>query len=107
MVVEIHKLADKASGDGVSVALAELGGQNLVFVDEGHKGVSSDAQTWKNRQKALSERGFLVEYTATFAQAVGAAKGGNREVLMSDYGKSILFRLQLPLFPRRRLRKGL
>ena len=57
MVVEIHKLADEASGDGVSIALAELGGSNLVFVDEGHKGVGSDAQTWKNRQKALSAGG--------------------------------------------------
>ncbi len=91
MVVEIHKLADEASGDGVSIALAELGGSNLVFVDEGHKGVGSDAQTWKNRQKALSAGGFLVEYSATFAQAVGAASGGKRELLMSDYGKSILF----------------
>ena len=91
MVVEIHKLADEASGDGVSIALTELGGHNLVFVDEGHKGVGSDAQTWKNRQKALSEGGFLVEYSATFAQAVGAASGGKREALMSDYGKSILF----------------
>ncbi len=91
MVVEIHKLAEEASGDGVSIALAELGGHNLVFVDEGHKGVGSDAQTWKNRQRALSEGGFLVEYSATFAQAVGAASGGKREVLMSDYGKAILF----------------
>jgi hypothetical protein len=91
MVVEIHKLAEKAGGDGVSIALAELGGHNLVFVDEGHKGVGSDAQTWKNRQRALSAGGFLVEYSATFAQAVGAASGGKREVLMSDYGKSILF----------------
>jgi hypothetical protein len=91
MVVEIHKLADEASGDGVSIALAELGGSNLVFVDEGHKGVGSDAQMWKNRQKALSAGGFLVEYSATFAQAVDAASGGKRELLMSDYGKSILF----------------
>ena len=91
MVVEIHKLAEEASGDGVSIALSELGGHNLVFVDEGHKGVGSDAQTWKNRQRTLSEGGFLVEYSATFAQAVGAASGGKREALMSDYGKAILF----------------
>jgi hypothetical protein len=74
MVVEIHKLAEEATGDGVSIALAELGVHNLVFVDEGHKGVGSEAQTWKNRQRSLSESGFLVEYSATFAQAVGAAR---------------------------------
>jgi len=47
-----------------------------VFVDEGHKGVGSDAQTWKKpADRALSAGGFLVEYSATFAQAVGAASG--------------------------------
>lgn len=90
MVVEIHKLAEEASGDGVSIALAELGENNLVLVDEGHKGAGAEGQTWKNRQRALSRGGFVVEYSATFAQAVGAASGGKRDALMSDYGKCIL-----------------
>jgi hypothetical protein len=90
-VIEIHKLADAPSADGVSIPLAELGEHNLVFVDEGHKGTGSEAQTWKNRQKALSKSGFLLEYSATFQQAVGSVGGAKRETLMAEYGKCILF----------------
>ena len=90
-VIEIHKLAEEPSADGVSIPLAELGEHNLVFVDEGHKGTGSEAQAWKNRQKALSRSGFLLEYSATFAQAVGSATGKKREDLVAEYGKCILF----------------
>jgi len=72
-VIEIHKPADAPSADGVSIPLAELGEHNLVFADEGHKVAGSEAQTWKNRQKALSKSGFLLEYSATFQQAAGSA----------------------------------
>lgn len=91
-VVEIHKLSDTATGDGVSVPLDDLGGANLVFVDEGHKGTGSEAQVWKTRQKRLSADGMLLEYSATFAQAIGAtSKPKAREALLEEYGKSIVF----------------
>lgn len=90
-IIEIHKLSDEPSGDGVSIPLAELGEHNLVFVDEGHKGTGSEAQTWKNRQKALSKSGFLFEYSATFQQAVGSTSGSKRDALIAEYGKCILF----------------
>ncbi len=90
-VIEIHKLADAPSADGVSIPLAELGEHNLVFVDEGHKGTGSEAQTWKKRQKSLSKCGFLLEYSATFQQAVGSVGGAKRESLVAEYGKCILF----------------
>ena len=90
-VVEIHKLAEQASGEGVSIPLESLGGCNLVFVDEGHKGTGSEAQTWKRRQQALSEAGFALEYSATFAQAIGAAGPRAKERLLGEYGKAILF----------------
>ncbi|MEW6745514.1 MAG: DEAD/DEAH box helicase family protein [Planctomycetota bacterium] len=89
-VIEIHKLAEEPSGEGVSVPIVELGTRNLVIVDEGHKGTGSEAKTWKSRQKALSEDGFLLEYSATFAQAIGAATKSVREELLSEYGKAIL-----------------
>jgi len=60
-----------------------------VFVDEGHKGAGAEGQTWKNRQRALSRGGFLVEYSATLCPSVGAASGAKRDALMSDYGKCI------------------
>jgi hypothetical protein len=90
-VIEIHKLAEEPSKEGVSILLEELGGANLVFVDEGHKGTGSEAQTWKNRQKRLSSEGFLMEYSATFAQAIGAATPKARDALLTEYGKAILF----------------
>lgn len=90
-VIEIHKLADEPLGEGVSVPIAELGTRNLIIVDEGHKGTGSDARTWKSRQEALSRDGFLLEYSATFAQAIGAATKAVREELLSTYGKAILF----------------
>ncbi len=90
-VIEIHKLAEEPSRDGVSVVLEAIGPNNLVIVDEGHKGTGSLAQTWKNRQKALSEKGFLLEYSATFAQAIGAASAKAQAALLREYGQAILF----------------
>jgi hypothetical protein len=90
-VVEIHKLAEQPSREGVSVLLEELGSANLIFVDEGHKGTGSEARTWKSRQRTLSRDGFLLEYSATFAQSIGAAGRKAQEALLAEYGKAILF----------------
>jgi hypothetical protein len=90
-VIEIHKLAEEPSKEGVSVLLEELGGANLVFVDEGHKGAGTEARTWKVRQRRLSVDGFALEYSATFAQAIGAASPRARDDLLAEYGKTILF----------------
>jgi hypothetical protein len=90
-VIEIHKLVEEPSVEGVSIPIAELGARNLILVDEGHKGAGSEAQTWKNRQEALSKDGILLEYSATFAQAIGAATKPVRENLLHNYGKTILF----------------
>ena len=90
-VIEIHKLTEEPSGEGVSVPIAELGTRNLIIVDEGHKGTGTEARTWKTRQEALSRDGFLLEYSATFAQAIGAATRRVQEELLSTYGKAILF----------------
>jgi hypothetical protein len=90
-VIEIHKLAEEPSREGISVVLDEIGGDNLVIVDEGHKGTGSEAQTWKRRQKYLSEGGFLLEYSATFAQAIAAAGKRAQRQLLREYGQAILF----------------
>jgi len=90
-IVEIHKLVEQARGDGLSIPLEELGARNLVLVDEGHEGTGSEAQTWKNRQRAASRDGVLLEYSATFAQAIAAAGKRERKTLVAEYGKAILF----------------
>lgn len=92
-VIEVSKLRPEAdvSGDGLSVALESLGGRNLVFVDEGHKGVGAAAREWKNRQQALGADGLIIEYSATFAQSVATAGRRARPGLLAEYGKSIVF----------------
>ena len=92
-VIDIHKLRlpEERVGDGTSIPVEELGGANLVFVDEGHKGTGSEAQSWKRKQRALATDGMLVEYSATFAQAIAAASRRDRRTLLNEYGRSILF----------------
>ncbi|WP_367643878.1 type III restriction endonuclease subunit R [Comamonas kerstersii] len=48
-------------------------GNNLVLVDEGHRGTGTAAGAWIARRDALVRGGFAFEYSATFGQAV--AKG--------------------------------
>ena len=62
-------------------------GNNLVLVDEGHRGASSSSDgAWMKYRNALCEKGFSFEYSATFGQAVR----GNR-ALTDLYARSILF----------------
>ena len=77
-----------ANIDGKVGVVALYGGDNLVIVDEGHKGTGSEAQKWKNRQKRLSEGGFLLEYSATFAQAIAAVGKRAQASLLEEYGQS-------------------
>jgi hypothetical protein len=86
-VTEITKLADQQGPN--TIATSSLGDQNLLLVDEGHRGMSgSDEGVWIKRRNALTAKGFTFEYSATFQQAVAAS--GNKEVLYS-YAKTILF----------------
>ena len=85
-VTEITKLTEKKQGGGVSVPIEAFEGNNLIFVDEGHKG--SGGEAWRNIRDTLAEQGFTFEYSATFGQALTAA--GNKE-LIAEYGKAIAF----------------
>lgn len=93
-VIEITKLVEEKTGSGKSVEVSYLEGPNLVFVDEGHKGAGSEAQTWRNRRAALAEGGFTFEYSATFGQGIGGAGTEIEE----EYGKAILFDYSYPHF---------
>lgn len=85
-VIEITKLVEQKRGGGVSVPVEAFEGNNLIFVDEGHKGAGGVA--WRGFRDALGETGFTFEYSATFGQALTAA--GNDE-LTAEYGKAIVF----------------
>lgn len=86
-VMEITKLGD-VNGDK-KVAVDAFEGNNLVIVDEGHRGASGD--TWKRMRDTLAQGGFSFEYSATFGQSIGAATGGNKKSLLQEYAKATLF----------------
>lgn len=84
-ILDIHKLKDEM-GDK-TIAIDAFEGNNLVLVDEGHRGASGGEEgAWMRFRNALCEKGFSFEYSATFGQAVK----GNR-ALTDTYAKSILF----------------
>ena len=86
-VIDINKLADK-DGDK-TVAVESFEGNNLVMVDEGHKG--SGGEVWMGYRNTLTEQGFSFEYSATFGQAISAAGAANKQALLHQYGKATLF----------------
>ncbi len=96
-VTEITKLVEKRRGRaaGVSIEVDALGDRNLVFVDEGHRGASGEA--WRSVRDAVAARGFTFEYSATFGQALAAARD---DKLTLDYGKSIVFDYSYRYFHR-------
>jgi len=85
-VIEITKLVEQKRGGGVSVPVEAFEGHNLIFVDEGHKG--SGGEVWRGYRDALGVTGFTFEYSATFGQALSAARN---DPLTAEYGKAILF----------------
>ncbi|MCL6249153.1 DEAD/DEAH box helicase family protein [Acinetobacter sp. ANC 4945] len=87
-VVEITKLGDKEGPN--TIATRSLGDQNLLLVDEGHRGLSgknakADENAWFKNRAMLCEKGFTFEYSATFDQAVSGT--GHED----DYAKTIVF----------------
>lgn len=86
-IIDIHKL-EETEGDK-TVAVDSFEGNNLVLVDEGHRGASG--ADWKAKRDKLCESGFSFEYSATFGQAVSAATGDKKEKLLQEYSKCTLF----------------
>ncbi len=70
-VIEVTKLSNEM-GDK-TVATGAFEGNNLVLVDEGHRGAGTASGVWMSRRAALVKGGFAFEYSATFSQSV--AKG--------------------------------
>ncbi len=86
-IIDIHKLREE-SGDK-TIAVEAFEGNNLVLVDEGHRGASGkETGEWMKRRNQLCENGFSFEYSATFGQAMKAS--GNK-TLEQIYAHCILF----------------
>ena len=70
-IIAVTALGDEMGDKTVAVEAFE--GNNLVLVDEGHRGTGTAAGAWMRRRESLVRGGFAFEYSATFGQAV--AKG--------------------------------
>ena len=81
-IIDVHKLGDAMGDKTVDVAAFE--GDNLVLVDEGHRGARDDG-VWLGYRNRLCADGFSFEYSATFSQALR----GSRD-LTDIYAKAIL-----------------
>lgn len=87
LIIDINKLEEVGKVKTVSVDSFEQ--NNLVFVDEGHRGLSGDK--WYDYRTRLSAEGFSFEYSATFKQALNASSKTKADrLLMEEYGKSII-----------------
>lgn len=95
-IIEVTKLKEEMGEKTVAIEAFE--GNNLVLVDEGHRGASGDV--WKTMRDKLSEQGFSFEYSATFGQVVRAAAGATQKKLEQEYAKCILFDYSYKYFYR-------
>ncbi len=87
-IIEITKLSE-TDGDK-TVAVDSFESNNLVLVDEGHRGSSGDV--WKNMRDKLSTNGFAFEYSATFGQAISSQSNSTKKkAMLEEYGKATLF----------------
>lgn len=102
IVIDMNKLKEEGRVKTVSVDSFEQ--NNLLLVDEGHRGLSGDV--WYDYRTRLSAEGFAFEYSATFQQALNANAAGNTQkakeerALMEEYGKSILMDYSYKYFYR-------
>jgi len=88
LIIEVTKLTGGKKGEGVSVDVSYFSeNNNLVFIDEGHKGQSSEEKTWKKLRETLAKEGFIFEYSATFGQVIRKNAG----LLLEEYSKAIIF----------------
>jgi hypothetical protein len=86
-IIDIHKLRETTGEKTVAIDAFE--GNNLVLVDEGHRGSSgSEIGHWMKMRNQLCEKGFSFEYSATFGQAM---KASSSKDLPREYAKCILF----------------
>jgi hypothetical protein len=81
-VIDMNKLKEEGKKKTVSVDQFEQ--NNLVLIDEGHRGASGDV--WSDMRNRLAAEGFTFEYSATLGQAAM-----NKTSLADEYSKNILF----------------
>ncbi len=84
-IIEVTKLKEQMGTKTVAIEAFE--GNNLVLVDEAHRGNKDDG-VWRSMRNRLAETGFAFEYSATFSQTIRAS---GSKALENEYAKCILF----------------
>jgi len=98
-IIEITKLTSKKTGKGVSVDVDAFGHNNMVLVDEGHKG--SKGEAWRALRDKAAVGGFTFEYSATFGQVVnGQSNQQRRLALLREYSHAIILDYSYRYFHR-------
>lgn len=92
-IIDINKLGDEMGDKTIAVEAFE--GNNLVLVDEGHRGTSSADGEWMKRRESLVKGGFAFEYSATFGQAVSKKPNfiAAKELVKKDSAKILMAKL--------------
>ena len=80
-IIDINKIREKSGPETISYKA--FGKNNLILVDEGHRG--SSGETWMKYRNDIATEGFTMEYSATFQNT----KKENDYI--SDYKKTILY----------------
>ena len=89
VIIDMNKLKEEGKVKTVSVDSFER--NNLVLVDEAHRGMSSSDGVWYDYRTRLCEDGFAFEYSATLKQALNSNSNKTEDRrLMQEYGKSII-----------------
>ncbi len=87
-IIEISKLTTGHPGPNTA-NVAQFGTNNLLLVDEGHRG--SSGESWLSLREQLAADGFTFEYSATFGEALNRGSKGSDVESRLAYGKSIVF----------------
>ncbi|MDR3300011.1 MAG: DEAD/DEAH box helicase family protein [Candidatus Accumulibacter sp.] len=87
IVIDMNKLKEEGKVKTVSVDSFEQ--NNLVLVDEAHRGLTGDV--WYDYRSRLSaDGGFAFEYSATLKQAMKTLKPKNDKTLLDEYFRAIV-----------------
>lgn len=87
IVIDMNKLKEEGKVKTVSIDSFEQ--NNLVLVDEAHRGLAGDV--WYDYRSRLSaDSGFAYEYSATFKQALKTMNSSKDQPLVDEYCKSII-----------------
>lgn len=87
VVIDMNKLKEEGKVKTVSVDSFEQ--NNLVLVDEAHRGLAGDV--WYDYRSRLSaEGGFAFEYSATLKQAMKTLNVKKDKALLDEYFRSII-----------------